>query len=223
MQPEFWHERWHDNRTGFHRDAPLPLLTAHWPSLGLEYGSRVFVPLCGKSLDMVWLADQGHRVLGIELSPLAVEQFFAERGLQPAVGEGAAGLHYRAGPYELVVGDAFAIPAALLADCSGVYDRAALIALPPDMRATYAGTAWRRLPAGCRGLLVSLEYPQDEKEGPAFSVDEAEVHEHFGNDWSIERLETRDILAHEPAFQSEGVSALSTSVYRMQRRQTGAR
>lgn len=218
MQPDFWHERWRDNHIGFHRDAPLPLLVEHWPALGLDAGSRVFVPLCGKSLDMVWLAERGHRVLGIELSELAIEQFFAERGLSPVRAAGPAGMHYAAGPWELVAGDAFAMPAGALAGCAGVYDRAALVALPPAMRATYAHTAWRRLPAGCRGLLVTLEYPQAQKDGPPFAVDEDEVRARFGGDWSIDLLERRDILAHEPAFQAAGVSALHTAAYRLQRK-----
>ena len=217
MEADFWHERWRHNRIGFHGNAPLPLLKKHWPSLGLAPDTRVFVPLCGKSLDMVWLAEQGHRVLGIDLSPLAVEQFFAERGLSPEITHGEAGIHYTAGPYELVVGDAFAIPSALLADCAGVYDRAALVALPPDMRATYVDTAWQRLRTDCRGLLLTLEYAQAERGGPPFSVGEAEVRERFKPDWSIELLERRDILESEPAFQADGVSALDTAAYRMQR------
>lgn len=217
MEAAFWHERWQSNRIGFHGDAPLPLLKKHWPSLGLASGSGVFVPLCGKSLDMVWLAEQGHRVLGIELSELAVTQFFAERGLAPVISDGPGGRHYVAGPYELVVGDAFAIPAALLADCAGVYDRAALVALPADMRATYVDTAWRRLHIGCRGLLLTLEYPQAERAGPPFPVGEAEVRERFAPAWSVDLLERRDILASEPAFLADGVSALHTAAYRLQR------
>ncbi|HRN61882.1 MAG TPA: thiopurine S-methyltransferase [Luteimonas sp.] len=217
MRPDFWHERWQDNRIGFHRDAPLPLLTRHWASLQLPAGSCVFVPLCGKSLDMVWLAEQGHRVLGVELSAMAIAQFFADRGLTPETHDSAAGRHHVAGPWELIEGDAFALPASLLADCAGVYDRAALVALPPEMRATYAATSFRRLPAGCRGLLVTLEYPQAEKAGPPFSVDEAEVRERLERDWSIDLLQRRDILAGEPGFQAEGVTALHTAVYRLHR------
>ncbi|WP_202845652.1 thiopurine S-methyltransferase [Luteimonas saliphila] len=217
MDADFWHDRWQTNKIGFHRDAPLPLLTQHWQSLGLREGSRVFVPLCGKSLDMVWLADQGHRVLGIELSELAITQFFDERGLSPRTHASPAGTHHVAGPWELVVGDAFAIPEELLADCAGVYDRAALIALPPDLRATYASTTWARLPAHCRGLLVTLEYPQAEKSGPPFAVGEAEVHARLGQRWQVELLERRDLLDYEPSFQAEGVSSLSTAVYRLER------
>ena len=217
MDPDFWHERWRTRRIGFHRDAPLPLLTRHWPGLGLDHGSRVFVPLCGKSLDMVWLAEQGHRVLGIELSELAIAEFFDERGLAPTTRTSPAGVHHAAGPWELIAGDAFAIPEALLADCAAVYDRAAMIALPPDLRTRYAHTTWRRLPAGCRGLLVTLEYPQTEKAGPPFAVEEAEVHALLDADWTVSLLERRDILEGEPSFQAEGVTALSTSVYRLER------
>ncbi|TDK32752.1 thiopurine S-methyltransferase [Luteimonas terrae] len=218
MQPEFWHERWSSNRIGFHRDAPLPLLVTHWPTLDLPADARVFVPLCGKSLDMVWLAGRGHRVLGVELSEMAVRQFFEERGLVPQVHATAAGAHHVAGPYELIVGDAFGLDAAVLADCAAVYDRAALIALPPALRRTYAATAWRRLPTACRGLLVTLEYPQAEKAGPPFSVEADEVHALLDADWRVDAIERRDILANEPGFVAEGVTALSTVVYRVERR-----
>lgn len=218
MEADFWHERWRENRIGFHREAPLPLLTRYWQDLGLAAGSRVLVPLCGKSLDMVWLAEQGHRVLGIELSELAIASFFEERGLRPATSVSPLGTLYSAGPWELLAGDAFAVTPTLLADCEGVYDRAAMIALPPPMRATYAGTLWRHLPAGCRGLLVTLEYPQAEKAGPPFSVEAAEVDARLGRDWVVSLLERRDILASEPSFQADGVTALSTAAYRIERR-----
>jgi len=218
MQPEFWHDRWSTGRIGFHRDAPLSLLVRHWPTLDLAPDTRVFVPLCGKSLDMAWLADCGHRVLGVELSELAVRQFFEARDLEPSIHDTAAGRHFMAGPYELIVGDAFALAADVLADCAAVYDRAALIALPPDLRRRYASTAWRRLPPGCRGLLVTLEYPQAEKAGPPFSVAADEVHVLLDGDWDIDVVERRDILADEPGFVADGVTALSTAVYRVVRR-----
>ena len=218
MDAGFWHERWDSGRIGFHQDRPLPLLCKHWPALDLPPGSLVFVPLCGKSLDMAWLAAQGHRVLGVELSERAIRQFFAERGLTPAVHDSAAGTHFVSGPFELICGDAFALDAALLADCAGIYDRAALVALPPDLRATYAATTWHRMPAGCRGLLVTLEYPQHEKSGPPFSLAAGDVHALLDGDWQVDPLETRDILDSEPGFVASGVTALSTHVYRVARR-----
>ena len=215
MEPGFWHERWQQGRIGFHQDRPLPLLCKHWPALGFPANARVFVPLCGKSLDMAWLADRGHRILGVELSELAVQQFFDERGLAPEVRDTQYGRHYTAGPYELIAGDAFELDADVLAGCSAVYDRAALIALPPDLRQRYARTAWRRLPAGCTGLLVTLEYLQEQKDGPPFSVQEPEVRSLLEPEWSVSVLERRDILADEDRFSEAGVSALHTTVYRV--------
>lgn len=218
MDPEFWHRRWREGRIGFHQDRPMPLLLQHWPELALPAGSRVFVPLAGKSLDMAWLAAQGHRVLGVELSSLAVEHFFAEHGLTPQIHASRYGRHYCADGIELICGDAFALDAALLADCAAVYDRAALIALPPPMRRRYVHELYARLPADCRGLLITLEYPQHEKQGPPFSVAEAEVDALYRQDWELALLERRDILDREASFRSDGVTALETAVYRLRKR-----
>lgn len=218
MHPDFWQQRWREGRIGFHNDKPLPLLLKHWPSVGLAPGTQVFVPLAGKSLDMVWLASQGHRVLGVELSPLAVEQFFEEHELMPEQRGTRYGTHFEAGGIEIILGDAFGLDAEVLAGCAGVYDRAALIALPPELRARYVGELYAQLPSGCRGLLVTLEYPQHEKQGPPFSVAEAEVMERYGRDWAVEVLERRDILGDQPLFQAEGVTGLETVVYRLGRR-----
>jgi len=218
MEPGFWHQRWRDGRIGFHQSAVTPQLERHWDALGLPAGSTVFVPLCGKSLDMAWLAERGHRVLGVELSDVAVHDFFAGQGLVPSLRETAYGVHHEAGPFELIVGDAFALDRALLADCAGVFDRAALIALPPDMRRRYLATTWAALPEGCRGLLVTLEYPQEQKAGPPFAVAADEVQALFGDAWSPALLERRDILAEEPRFIEGGVSALATAAWRLERR-----
>lgn len=218
MQPDFWHQRWHDNQIAFHQDQPTPLMLKHWPSLGVPAGSRVFVPLAGKSLDMVWFAANGYRVLGVELSQLAVEAFFAEQGITPEIHESRYGRHYVAGPVEIVCGDAFGLDEAALADCDAVFDRAALIALPRPLRERYVHELYARLPKHCRGLLISLEYPQHEKGGPPFSVVEDEVYELYRRDWAIETLERRDILEQQPRFADEGVTALDTVVYRLQRK-----
>ncbi|MDI9240465.1 thiopurine S-methyltransferase [Lysobacter sp. LF1] len=218
MQPDFWHQRWHDNQIGFHQDQPTPLMLKHWPSLQVPAGTRVFVPLAGKSRDMAWFAAQGHPVLGVELSRIAVEAFFAEHGLTPAVRESKYGRHYEAEGIELICGDAFALDEAALADCGAVFDRAALIALPPNLRERYVHELYARLPSHCRGLLITLEYPQHEKDGPPFSVIEDEVHERYARDWNVTTLERRDILAQQPRFAEEGVTALDTVVYRLQRR-----
>lgn len=218
MHPDFWHQRWHDGRIGFHQDRPTPLLLKHWPALGIAPGTRVFVPLCGKSLDMAWLAAQGLDVLGVELSPLAVEQFFAENGLEPRIERRGDALHYRADAIEIVCGDAFALDDALLAGCGAVFDRAALIALPPDLRLRYSRELYGRLPRECRGLLVTLEFPPHEKAGPPFPVPEDEVRALYGALWDVGVRERRDILDAQPAFAEEGVTRLETVVYSLRRR-----
>ena len=216
MHPDFWHQRWQENRIGFHQDAPTPLLLKHWPALDVPAGATVFVPLAGKSLDMLWLAERGHRVLGVELSQLAIERFFAEHDLHPEIDTTRHGIHYRADNIELICGDAFALDEAILADCAAVFDRAALIALPPDLRRRYVRELHARLPAGCRGLLVTLEYPQDEREGPPFSVQEEEVRALYGRDWRIDLRERRPIPREHPGYVA-GVSRLDTAVYGLSR------
>ena len=218
MEADFWQQRWRDGQIGFHQDRVTPLLEKHWDALEVQAGSTVFVPLAGKSLDLDWLAARGQHVLGIELSELAVQQFFAERDLVPTISASRYGQHFTSGAIELICGDAFALDATALADCAAVYDRAALIALPPAMRRRYADELYARLPTGCSGLLVTIDYPQHEKNGPPFSVDQAEVHALFDRDWRIDLLERRDILAEQPGFIADGVSALQTAAYRLQRR-----
>ena len=217
MDADFWLHRWQEGQIGFHRDDVMPLLETHWSALRLPAASRVLVPLAGKSLDMHWLAAQGHRVLGVELSPLAVQQFFSEAGLQPRRHYSRYGEHFVAGSVEIILGDAFGLDAALLSDVAGVYDRAALIALPPALRQRYLDTVYAGLPGGCEGLLITLEYPQQEKAGPPFSVESDEVASLFDVHWHASLIERRDILEQEPRFRAEGVSALSTAVYRLQK------
>lgn len=218
MQPDFWHQRWQDKRTGFHQDRPTPLMLKHWPALALRPGSRVFVPLAGKSLDMAWLADQGYRVLGVDLSQTAIEAFFAGQKLTPRTHDSDLGHHYCAGNIEIICGDVFALDDDTLAGCDALFDRAALIALPPAMRQRYASQVHSRLPSGCQGLLITLEYPQAEMSGPPFSVPEAEIRERFGGQWNVQLLERRDILAQQPGMRDEGLTALATVVYRLDRR-----
>jgi len=217
MTPDFWEQRWAANQIGFHQPVASPFLVKHWPLLRIPTGARVFVPLAGKSLDLAWLASQRHRVLGVELSQRAVSQFFDEHGLAPEVRESRYGRHHVAGGIELICGDAFALDADILSDCAGVFDRAALIALPPDMRLRYATELYRRLPAGCRGLMITLEYPQAERDGPPFSVVEDEVRTLYADTWDIDLLERRSIPPEHPGYVG-GVSRLDTAAYRLLRR-----
>ncbi len=193
------------------------MLQQYWDMIDVPADGRVFVPLAGKSLDMAWLAARGHRVLGVELSQLAVEQFFAEHALAPVMNESRHGMHYRAGPIELICGDVFALDAEALADCTGFLDRAALIALPTQMRQRYARELYSQLPTRCRGLLITLEYPEHEKSGPPFTVTEDELRALYDCDWNIDLLTRQDILAEQPGFVAEGVTSLGTAAYRLRR------
>jgi len=217
MHHDFWHERWHTGQIGFHQSAVHPFLERWWPRLGLRPDARVYVPLCGKTLDMVWLAGRGHTVVGSELSPVAIRDFFAERGLDPAQAEEPGSRRHVAGPYEIIEGDALGLTAAQLGPVAAAYDRAALVALPPDLRRPYAASLARLLPGGARALLVAFEYPQEMKGGPPFSVDAAEVRELFEADFRLEQVERKDILAESPRFAEVGIPALFETAFLMER------
>ena len=216
MDHEFWLQRWREGRIGFHQGTVTPVLERYRAAMAWPAGSRLFVPFAGKTLDMPWLAAHGHRVLGIELSPIAVEQFFAEHRLMPEVRRSRYGVHHVAGAIEVIQGDAFGLDAAALADCVGVFDRGALVALPPDLRARYAYEVYAALPAGCRGLLLTFEYAQAQMPGPPFSVPESEVRSLFSPHWCIDLLERRDILAEEPRFAAAGLTALDDVAWRLE-------
>jgi len=180
----------------------------------LAVGSRVLVPLCGKSLDLAWLAGQGHRVLGVELSRRAVEDFFLEHGLAAQVSQHGAFEVWRSGDVELWCGDVFALQAEDVADCAGLYDRAALIALPAPMRERYQAMLTTLMPVGGKGMLVTLEYDQALLAGPPFSVGDAEVRQGFAG-WRIEALEANELIDESPKFQQAGITSLLERVYRL--------
>lgn len=213
MEPGFWHQRWQNNEIGFHQDRVNSFLQLYWPQLQLGPGTRVLVPCCGKSLDMLWLKDQGFDVLGIEISPIAVESFFAENHLQPAISEHENCSISAVDGLQILCGDFFNMVADDIEGVEAVYDRASMIAMPPEMRASYCqhlqAITDRRIPI----LLVTLEYPETEMQGPPFSVSEQEIREHYENDYRVSVLESKDILADEPRFQQRGLSRLQERVY----------
>jgi thiopurine S-methyltransferase len=216
MDPQFWHERWARGEIGFHRGDVHPLLVRHGAPLA---GRRVLVPLCGKSLDLVHLAGLGCTVVGIELSAAAIGAFFAERGLEPAVTTQGPGRLWEAGPYTLLEGDYFAFSAADLgAPCTGLYDRAALIALPPARRAAYAAHTARLLAPDVWGLVITLDYPQEAMAGPPFAVPEAEVRALYDPWAGVAALEREDALAAEPRFAERGLTRLHQTAWALARR-----
>lgn len=218
MDLPFWHQRWEANQIGFHGETFHVYLPSCWPRLNLAGGESVFVPLCGKSLDMLWLLQQGHRVLGVEISPVAVRAFFAENELTLTEQRAQDGFSISVcDEVGLWQGDFFALRPEHLETIGAVYDRASLVALPPEMRQRYARHLETLLPSGIPVLLVTLDYPSDEMKGPPFSVTESEVRGLFAH-FDLEILETREILAEEPHFQARGLSRLTETAYRLVRR-----
>lgn len=211
MQPAFWLDKWERGETGFHQNEVNPYLTRYWGRLNAT--GKVLVPLCGKSLDLWWLRSQGHEVLGVELSELAVQAFFEEAGQQPAVTTLNGFIRYEADGIALWCGDFFALTPADLVGYSAVYDRASLIALPPDLRQSYIRHLCGLFPRGARTLLVTLDYDQPEMSGPPFAVSDDEVHRLYSGRASIELLESRDVLAGNERFRQRGLSRLYENAY----------
>lgn len=186
MDQDFWHQKWETNQIFFHLNQVHPLLKKYFH---LPPG-KIMVPLCGKSLDMIWLLEQGHDVVGIEISPIACEAFFNENNLPFE----KIGNVYMGEKITIWCEDFFKVPAEAWRGCVGLYDRAALIALPENLRRKYATHLQACLqtnrPTFQKMLLICLEYPQEKMEGPPFSVSEAKVQQLFQETFSIEKLHT---------------------------------
>ncbi|MDV6318739.1 thiopurine S-methyltransferase [Chromohalobacter sp. HP20-39] len=191
MATDEWLARWQEGRIGFHRSAPHDALMRHWPSLGTQPGGKVLVPLCGKSLDMRWLAAQGHPVLGLELSSLAIEQFMAEGEAPISRYTQGAFTCCRQGSIELWCGDFFHFHTAQVEELSAFYDRAALIALPEATRQRYAFHLAQLLLPGARGLLISLVDTHSSEGGPPYTVADDEVERLFAANFELTHLEKR--------------------------------
>lgn len=189
MDHDFWHQRWQNQQIGFHLGEVNPILLTHFQTLGLQAGQRIFVPLCGKTLDMHWLLAQGLHVVGAELSQLAIDALFTELGLTPEITQLDTFRHYRAGNIEIFQGDFFALTPALLRSVDAVYDRAALIALPGDLRGRYTDHL-KQITGTAPQLLISFQYDQSLVAGPPFSVSKEEVSSHYDEDYTVTQLES---------------------------------
>jgi thiopurine S-methyltransferase len=213
MTLDFWHERWQRGEIGWHLDEINLHLQEHWPRLGVDPGGRVLVPLCGKTLDLAWLVGQGQPALGVELSPIAVEALFRDQGLVPEVTDEPPFRRYRSGALEVLCGDFFDLTQTHLGALDAVYDRASLIALPPETRRRYAAHLMGLLSAETRILLITLDYDQAQMTGPPFAVAAPEVRDLFGERFEIEPLGGMDVLGENPRFRERGLERLLEQVY----------
>lgn len=215
MDREFWLERWRINQIGFHQTEFNSRLMRYWPALNVRGDGRVFVPLCGKSRDMLWLAHRGHAVVGVELSSTAIESFFDEAGAPYTRRQHGALTLYEAAHIDIYCGDFFELTQRGLLDTVGVFDRGALIALPPQMRRRYVDHLLTILPARAQILLLTLEYDQRLAAGPPFSVQPEEVTNLFAARCSIEVLDRTPADEMPPRFQAQGIREAGESTYRI--------
>ncbi len=187
MHPNFWHQRWQGNQIGFHLPEANPFLVKYLTALHLKQGARIFLPLCGKTLDIAWLLAQGFHVAGAELSEIAIEALFAQLQLKPTIKQIGEIKLYSAANIDIFVGDIFKLTPAMLGNVSAVYDRAALVALPDEMRKQYSAHLMT-LTNNAPQLLICFEYDQTVHAGPPFSICAGEVLQHYQAAYDINLL-----------------------------------
>ena len=203
---EFWLDKWVTNEIGFHQAAVNTFLETYWPRLGVPAGGRVFVPLCGKSKDIVWLHDAGFSLVGVELSDVAAQAFFEENELHPEMDEVAGLKRYSANRFEYWVGDFFALNNNLIEPVDAVFDRASMIALAPGIRPRYVAHMRTLMSARCQILLLTLGYDTNLVSPPPYIVERDEIMECYGGWCDVEHLDTREAdikgtVGEEHAFQ----------------------
>jgi len=214
MEPEFWHKRWHDNQIGFHQTDINPWLLEYWGKLNLKRGDLVFVPLCGKSEDMTWLVEQGFRVIGVELSEKAIKSYFDKYGKDVTVTNEGAFDVWRSENITIYRGDFFDLETDQLEEVKAVFDRAALIALKPEMRKHYVQHYFSMGLKDTQFLVITLEYDQTLKEGPPFSVSDDEVNELFQTG-HVRLLQESEVLDENQNFKNTGHSYLIERAYQV--------
>ena len=211
MEKDFWLERWEQEQTGFHQNEINSYLRQHWQHLAGN--GPVFVPLCGKSLDMLWLRKQGLDVVGVELSPIAVEAFFEENALIPHRVNRDKFDRFDADSIRILCGDFFDLRIDDLADVNAVYDRASMVALPAEMRERYVRHLVNVLPPATRILLITFDYLQAEMSGPPFAVSVSEVESLYREYAEVRLLAQVDVLADNPRFAERGLSRLQERIF----------
>lgn len=188
MKADFWHKKWEQNEIGFHKTEANPLLVKYLDQLVLNKGDRIFLPLCGKTLDIGWLLQQGFCVVGAELSELAIEQLFAQINLKPQITKVGPLTRYTAENIDIFVGDIFAINHELIGRIDAIFDRAALVALPSEMRIKYAKHLIA-ITETAPQILITFEYDTNGVSGPPHAISENEIFTHYGECYKLNTLE----------------------------------
>ncbi|MEP5727794.1 MAG: thiopurine S-methyltransferase [Sulfitobacter sp.] len=206
MDEQFWQDRWAEGRIGFHSEVPNPHLIAHFAALNLTSGSKVFVPLCGKTLDLDWLILQGMQVTGVEFNEAAARAVFARLNLTP-VESRLKGLTCLTSPQmTLWVGDLFGLDAKDIDPIDAIYDRAALVALPDVTRQAYCRHLVK-ITESAPQLLITYDYDQSHMDGPPFAVSEHMVRDHYKGAYKVKML--NDMPAKGPvATRTKGIEQI---------------
>ena len=226
MEITFWLQRWNNNQTGFHQQKINPYLMYFYgekgPALEQRKKLKVFVPLCGKSKDMLWLSQNHYGVFGVECSDLAVKGFFEENALNYKYAEKDQHALYQSSDLpsqiELFQGDFFELQASDLDDITDIFDRASLVALPVDMRHRYADKMADLQKPGVRTLLVTLTFDHTEMNGPPFSVTEDEVNALYADKFSVQKLLYKDVIEEEHGLRNRGLTSLVETDYKLVRK-----
>lgn len=215
MEPAFWQERWQKNEIGFHLPCVHPLLEKYLSVLQLEEGATLFLPLCGRTLDIGYLRSLGYRVVGVELSELAVRGLFEQLGVTPDVRPWRGGQCWLADGVTIFHGDFFQLQAGDLGAVDAIYDRAALVALPPDMRARYAAHLLE-ITYVAPQLLISFEYDQSRMNGPPFSVPTEEIAGLYAEFYQLSECSREDVIAKAPRFSEQGLASFVEVAWHLQ-------
>jgi len=213
MTKEYWLERWEQNEIGFHQLEINPYLQQYWHELNLPQDCEVFVPLCGKSHDMLWLREQGHKVLGVEFSNDAAQAFFKENKLNPQHQIGGKLECLTTNGISILCGDVFDIQKNHLSQVGAAYDRASLVALSPEIRKKYVHHLLSILPPATQILLITFNYPQSEMPGPPFAVSPEEVVALYNQHTQIRQLAEFDVTDQSPRFREYGLSQVQESIF----------
>ena len=191
MELSYWQSRWKKGNIGFHLDEVYPGLLEHWEVLQLSQKSTVLVPMCGKSMDLMWLAGRAHKVVGVEVSQIAVEDFFLDHSLTPVESSFAHFSIFKARNIELWCGDFFKLPVHKFQNPDLIYDKGATVALPQKMRKNFSEILKNLSSSNTKLLIQHFEYPKTEMTGPPFSVPLSEIEELYGDIFSIEQLDKK--------------------------------
>jgi thiopurine S-methyltransferase len=187
MEANYWRQRWERGEIGFHENQVNSALVEHLNRLNLAKGARLFLPLCGKTLDIAWLLAQGYRIVGAELSALAINELFAALDLVPEITPAGTLTRYSSTNIGIWGGDIFDLSSSMLGAVDAIYDRAALVALPEHMRNRYAAHLITLTHAAPQ-LLITYEYDQRLYDDPPFSVPEEELKQHYGETYQLKQV-----------------------------------